>query len=236
MQIKNKVTTAALPAHVVETSPVPAAPSAGSFLGLRPREMVSQAAEVATILADIIKQQNLSVKIGPQAHVKHEGWATLGSLLGILPREKLVTELPDGSYEAYVELYSVATGQIVGQGSGLCSMDEQRWRTAPKFARRSMAITRATGKAYRLGFGWVMTLAGYSPTPAEEMEHIDVTPVAPKPPTLFDKGNEKMAAALASQLKAMGLPENSVEEMAKLLHGRPFNKTEIETILNAVDG
>lgn len=239
MQIKNvpKKLESSTPA-VYENSAVPASAPAGSFLGLQPQAMVSQAASVATILADIIKQQNLSVRIGgaAQPHVKHEGWATLGSLLGILPREKHVVEQPDGSYEAYVELYSVASGQIVGQGSGYCGMDETRWKSAPKFARRSMAITRATGKAYRLGFGWVMALAGYNPTPAEEMDHLDVTPAAPKAVTLFDKGNEKMATALASQLKAMGLPENSVEEMAKLLHGRPFNKTEIESILSAVDG
>ncbi len=32
-----------------------------------------------------------------------------------------------------------------------------------------MAITRATGKACRLAFSWIMTLAGYDPTPAEEL-------------------------------------------------------------------
>ncbi|MBK8185727.1 MAG: hypothetical protein IPK63_23660 [Candidatus Competibacteraceae bacterium] len=32
-----------------------------------------------------------------------------------------------------------------------------------------MAQTRATGKACRLAFSWIMSLAGYEPTPAEEM-------------------------------------------------------------------
>jgi hypothetical protein len=32
-----------------------------------------------------------------------------------------------------------------------------------------MAVTRATGKAYRLAFSWIMNLAGYEVTPAEEM-------------------------------------------------------------------
>ena len=32
-----------------------------------------------------------------------------------------------------------------------------------------MAQTRATGKACRLAFSWIMALAGYEPTPAEEM-------------------------------------------------------------------
>ena len=43
------------------------------------------------------------------------------------------------------------------------------WSTRPRYARRSMAQTRATGKACRLAFSWIMALAGYEPTPAEEM-------------------------------------------------------------------
>jgi hypothetical protein len=42
-----------------------------------------------------------------------------------------------------------------------------------------MAQTRAAGKVLRLLLGWVMTLAGYEPTPAEEMTH-DPTPTAPQ--------------------------------------------------------
>lgn len=134
-----------------------------------PAGMMQQATEIATILRDVIRSQKLSVKIGPSEHVKVEGWATLGCILGILPREKEVVEQADGSYMAVVELYSLKTGGIVGQGSAICGSDEKRWADSDRYARRSMAITRATGKAYRLGFAWIMALAGYNPTPAEEM-------------------------------------------------------------------
>ena len=33
----------------------------------------------------------------------------------------------------------------------------------------SMAQTRALGKAYRMALGWIMKMAGYEATPAEEM-------------------------------------------------------------------
>jgi hypothetical protein len=46
-----------------------------------------------------------------------------------------------------------------------------------------MAITRATGKAYRLGLSWIVTLAGYSPTPYEEMDGIVVDEKPSKPTT-----------------------------------------------------
>jgi hypothetical protein len=144
---------------------------------LSPEQRVAKAAEMAGPLADVIEKQGLFSNIGGKKHVHVEGWSTLGAMLGFLPREVAVRELPDGSYEAKVELYSIKDNVVVGGASAICGMDEKRWKTAEKYARRSMAITRATGKAYRLGFSWIMTLAGYEPTPFEEMP--DTTQVRP---------------------------------------------------------
>ena len=77
--------------------------------------------------------------------------------------------ITDGSYEAKVDLILIATGKVIGGASALCGMDEKRWVKADRYARRSMAITRATGKAYRLAFAWIVAMAGYEPTNAEEM-------------------------------------------------------------------
>ena len=41
----------------------------------------------------------------------------------------------------------------------------------PQFQVRSMAQTRAGSKALRNALAWVVVLAGYRPTPAEEMDH-----------------------------------------------------------------
>ena len=148
----------------------------------QPAALVANATEIANVLSNVIKQQNLSVNIQGNDYVKNEGWNCLGSLLGILPREREVRQLEDGSFEAYVELISHKTGAIVGCGSALCSVTEPRWSKAPLYARRSMAITRATGKAYRLGLSWIVTLAGYSPTPFEEMDGIDLSDSYKEPP------------------------------------------------------
>lgn len=94
-------------------------------------------------------------------------------MLGVLPREVGVTACEDGSYEAIVELIRTGDGAVIGRASAICGTpDEPTWATRPAYARRSMAITRATGKAYRLGFSWIMALAGYEPTPAEEMTDV----------------------------------------------------------------
>jgi len=58
-----------------------------------------------------------------------------------------------------------------------------------------MAATRATGKAYRLAFSWIINLAGYETTPAEEMitAEFKEKPAQKKEPatvTLEDAENE----------------------------------------------
>lgn len=140
-----------------------------SFFAMAPKEQVKFASEIAEVLANIIDRQKLYSLIQGKKYVKVEGWQTLGTFLGIIPKERSVTRLSDGSYEAFVDLIKFADGKVVGGGSALCSIAEKRWSSADEYARRSMAITRATGKAFRSAFSWIITLAGYEATPEEEI-------------------------------------------------------------------
>lgn len=154
----------------VETTALEVQPSRKvSIFDMTPTKQTEVAAEMATALRDIIRKQGLYSNIQGKEYVKVEGWTTLGMFLGILPRESRVTEHDDGSYEAYVDLVRAADGIVIGGASALCSVQEKRWSNAEKYSRRSMAVTRATGKAYRLAFSWIVTLAGYEPTPSEEI-------------------------------------------------------------------
>ena len=63
-----------------------------------------------------------------------------------------------------------------------------------------MSITRATSKALRIPLGWIMTLAGYSGTPFEEMtedmgRQVKGTTTKPKPAPAQVPGKKKPAAA-----------------------------------------
>lgn len=188
-----------------------------------PRMMVDQAVQMANVLSDVIEQKKLFTNIQGKKHVRVEAWATLGSMLGFLPREKSVIELPDGSYEAHVELYSLRSGQVVGQGSAICGVDEKRWGNAERYARRSMAITRATGKAYRLGFAWVMALAGYEGTPAEEISVIEITPDITKKSEIFDMANPEHCTRLDKKLDEMKFEQGQARaRVAEHLHGKPI--------------
>lgn len=197
------------------------APARADLFSQGPREMVQHASELATVLKDVVTKQKLSVRIGPNEYVKAEGWSTMGCMLGILPREKSVVEHADGSFEAVVELYSLKTGAVVGQGSALCGIDEKRWGNADRFARRSMAITRATGKAYRLGFSWVMTLAGYQPTPAEEMPDEEREAPRPKRAASIYTGSSEQQKIIQDILAKQKVPEGLWPEIDQRLRGRP---------------
>lgn len=140
-----------------------------SIFDMQPEELVNYARRIAKPLADIIDKQHLYVEIQGRRYVKCEGWQTLGTLVGVMPREREVRRLADESFEAHVDLVSVRTGIVIGGASALCSITEKRWSGADLYARRSMAITRAVGKAYRTAFAWIVILAGYEPTNAEEM-------------------------------------------------------------------
>jgi hypothetical protein len=148
-----------------------------SIFDRSPVEIVKYATSIADALGDVIEAQKLYTQIGPNKYIRAEGWATMGTMLGILPRERDVKELSDGSFEAFVDLIRQSDGKVIGGASSLCGTEEKRWGNADRFARRSMAITRATGKAYRLSFSWIVTLRGYSPTPYEEMVEEDYNPI-----------------------------------------------------------
>ena len=156
--------------------------SLGVVHGDRPAELVQRATEAANVLAKVIEDKKLYSSIQGKRYVRVEGWTSLAVLLGCLPREVSITRREDGTYEAVVELARMSDGAVLTRASAECGMDETKWAKGPDYARRSMAATRATSKACRLAFSWVMVLAGFQPTPAEEMIGVVESREPEKPP------------------------------------------------------
>lgn len=151
-----------------------------NLLGARTgRELIALAQERAEALADVIRQKDLTTNISGREHVRLEGWTLCGSMLGVFPVitwTKPVTH--DGhiiGYEARCEARTLS-GAVVGAAEAMCTEDETNWKGRDEFALRSMAQTRAASKALRLPLGFVMTLAGYAETPAEEMDGVQQQP------------------------------------------------------------
>ena len=71
-----------------------------------------------------------------------------------------------------------SNGKVIGSGEAICDRGEtftrkrdnaiiKRWDS--DFKVKSMSQTRSTRKAYQMGLGWVMALAGYKTTVADEV-------------------------------------------------------------------
>lgn len=142
----------------------------------------NQMAQMANVLKDHVIKQGLYSAIQGKNYVHVEGWQFAGGLLGTYPRISKIENLSNGTEKRWLaeaEIIRIKDGAVIGFGAALCSTAEAKKRSFDEYAVLSMAQTRAIGKAYRNSIGWVMKLAGYEGTPAEEMVKSDA-PVAPQ--------------------------------------------------------
>lgn len=175
----------------------PAAVSLGTLQATDAGSLIVGATAIAKPLAAVIEDRKLYKQIGGNRYVRCEGWTTLAAMLGCTPHEVSVTE-HEGLYTAIVEMRRLSDGRAVSRASAECGGSQDGdWVTRPPNARRSMALTRATGKSCRLAFSWIIVLAGFDATPYEEMEmdgldapsqanshRPSVPPIAPPPPAV----------------------------------------------------
>ena len=147
------------------------------------RKKLAVATNVADCLSEFLKTQKL-VKYGlnkknpEKGYVLVEGWEVLGTMMGIVPETKIVEEIKNKNqtigFKARATLYLnpiIENGEIVG-GTMLSTAEAYATRDGWQkefFSMASMAQTRALGKAYRMALSWIIEMAGYESTPAEEM-------------------------------------------------------------------
>lgn len=205
--------TAIIPDSISEASnlPIQAPQTSTLFQTTDPITVIDKATKVATRLAGVIKQQHLYADIRGKHHVTVSGWTLLGSLLGVFPITVWTRKLENG-WEARVEARTLA-GNLVGAAEAQCLTSESSWSNREDFALRSMAQTRATSKAMRMPLGYIVQLAGFDATPAEEMGFMksgtaqaDIRPPvrkqpAPKPKVVKPKPKPRQKA------KAIEMPE-----------------------------
>ena len=139
---------------------------------VRMEDKLKLATDIADHLKDILKKQGLTVSLNKQdqdaTYVTAEGWNTLGTILGTYARTEIVEPVDFTkakiAYRARVSIMQgencLATAEAIADSNGFQKQEHQIY---------SMAQTRAMGKAYRMAFSWIIKLAGYEPTPAEEM-------------------------------------------------------------------
>ena len=145
---------------------------------------VGVATNVANTLAPLVREQGLTVKglnnkNKEAEYVMVEGWEVLGTFLGIVPVTTIIDEIKNKhghtvGYKARATLYQnpiIQNDEIMG-GTVIARAEAQADKTGfqkDMFAIASMAQTRALGKAYRMGLSWIMKMAGFEGTFAEDM-------------------------------------------------------------------
>ena len=146
---------------------------------------VGVATNVANCLAPLVRNQGLVVKglntkDKEAEYVTVEGWEVLGTMLGIVPDTRIVEEMKNDKdrtigFKARATLYQNPTfedgkiigGHVLATAEAYCTRDDFQKKY---FSMASMAQTRALGKAYRMALSWIMKMAGFEGTYAEDME------------------------------------------------------------------
>ena len=147
-----------------------------------PADFVSKSQEYAKALVDVVENQELYANIQGKKYVTFEGWQFLGSMLptAITPQTEWVNEIKDENtgeilgFKARVLALDV-NGNQRGASESVCMFSERNWKGKDANHLMSMAQTRASSKALRMALSSIVKLAGYEPTPKEEMDGIDST-------------------------------------------------------------
>ena len=146
----------------------------GNFVELRrePIDVLADAKKAAKALTTVIDQKPRKVMIKGQVYLEYEDWQTVAQFYGYTVRTHNAMPVEFGGVKgakAEADLIDFRTGIIVGGAEAYCMSDEENWGNKPWFQLASMAQTRAGSKAIRNRMAWVVVLAGYSGTPAEEI-------------------------------------------------------------------
>lgn len=156
---------------------VPRIPSELAIVG-NPSEIVQKASAAAKALKLVVDKAGLNVNIQGREYLRVEAWQTMarfhGVVAGIKETKPIIVNGKNVGWEATSILFH--QGQEIPGADASCMRDEPNWATKPEFQLRSMAQTRAIAKALRNAFAWVVTLAGYEATPAEEMDGTQPAP------------------------------------------------------------
>ena len=178
--------------ELVVTEPMPVSVSRA------PSEVLKEATQAAKALKQVLDSKKKKVRFNGEQYLEFEDWQTVGKFYGVTVRIAATSPVEIGGvsgYEARAEVID-KSGMIVSAAEAMCLNDERNWSKKPLFQLRSMAQTRASAKALRNVLAWVVVLAGYKPTPAEEMDEVfngqqqpAPTPQGPNKPTLPSRGH-----------------------------------------------
>ncbi|KKL07919.1 hypothetical protein LCGC14_2581180, partial [marine sediment metagenome] len=188
----------------------------------KPKEVVEFAHQAAKLLKEIIDSQPKIIINGKQ-YIDFQGWQTIARFYKSSVGNEWTKPIhdKDGKVTGYEARAIVKDKEYrtISAAESSCSRDETTWKGRPDFQLRSMAQTRACVKALRNVFAWVVVLAGYSPTPMEEMTDCAGSGIA-KPSkegkaTTFDPNKSYECEDCGQPIKSPKVAEYSIDKFGK---------------------
>ena len=158
-----------------------------------PVVVLEEAKRAAKALKDVISKKEKKVMMNGEQYLEFEDWQTVARFYGATVKVVSTEFIDYGAAKGFLARATVIRqdGAEISAAEAMCMNDEEKWSTrskyewsgpkdnrvkskvgeepVPLFQLRSMAQTRACAKALRNVFAWVVVLAGYAPTPAEDM-------------------------------------------------------------------
>jgi hypothetical protein len=106
----------------------------------------------------------------PRAAPTWTAWRAAKDRLDLYEKSQRLLAARDAglSYGFTVAFKAVKDGREVGWGEGRCTRSEANWAMRDDYALAAMAGTRGQSRCLRGPLGFVVSLAGYAATPAEE--------------------------------------------------------------------
>lgn len=205
----------------------------GVSLMASPVQMVKDGKRAAKALMDVIRENpGWAIKFGDSKdeYLVFEAWQTVAQFFGYAVDTSQIPERVEfgevKGFQAVAVVIDKKTGNKVGGATGLCMNDEENWNTEdhenrfkkmvkgkPLYQLASMAQTRAGSKALRNIFAWVVVLAGYKATPAEEMTHTTIQSHKPSEPQNQPLASEKQVKLLRDLADQGRVEEKEFEKL-----------------------
>jgi hypothetical protein len=159
-------------------------------LNRNPEQVLQEAHEAAAALKRVIDSKPEAITFNGKTYLTFEDWQTLGYFYGITARVKASRSTKVRGVDGFLAAAEAidSNGRVISEAHAMCMRDEKNWNSRPEymydergkrhrvgdvavpmFQLRSMAQTRACAKSLRNVLAWVVVLAGYEPTPAEDL-------------------------------------------------------------------
>ena len=139
-----------------------------------PADFYQRCKEVAKVVKQFVRTTpSLKMRLDGKKYAYAPVWQFAAACFGITPmvtstEELLTDDRKEMGYLATAHAID-RTGRVISGADATCMCAEEDWQNKPSFQLRSMAETRACTKVLSNILRYVMVMAGFCPTPADEI-------------------------------------------------------------------